>query len=116
MNSKSVYSILRRHLRNRLDLGMGKAMLETVLNPANPFDTRVRRTTRRWLGFFIFVGERCRAALFISTVRSEGKRWMTGLTRMECHYLHALPRSTHLAKNSGSYKCWKETYKSGRNL
>ena len=56
MNSKSVYSILRRHLRNRPDLGMGKAMLDTVLDPANPFDSRVRRTARRWFVFFIFVG------------------------------------------------------------
>ena len=56
MNSKSVYSILRRHLRNRPDLGMGKAMLDTVLDPANPFDSRVRRTARRWFVFFIFAG------------------------------------------------------------
>jgi hypothetical protein len=54
MNSKSVYSILRRHLRNRPDLGTGKAMLDTVLDPANPFDSRARR---RWFVFFIFVAD-----------------------------------------------------------
>lgn len=30
---------LRRHLSNRSDLGMGTAMLDTVLDPANPFDS-----------------------------------------------------------------------------
>ena len=56
MTSESVYSILRRHLRKRPDLGMGNAMLDTVLDPPNPFDSRVRRTPRRWFVLFIVVG------------------------------------------------------------
>jgi hypothetical protein len=56
MTSKWVYSILRRHPRNRPDLGMAKAVLHTVLDPANPFDSRVRRAPRCWFVFFILVG------------------------------------------------------------
>ena len=56
MTSKSVYGILRRHLRKQPDLGMGKGMLDGVLDPANPFDSGIRRTARRWFVLFALIG------------------------------------------------------------
>ena len=56
MRSKSVYGILRRYLRKQPDLGMGKAMLDGVLDPANPFDSRIRRTARRSFVLFALIG------------------------------------------------------------
>jgi drug/metabolite transporter (DMT)-like permease len=55
MTSNLVYGILQRRLRSRRDLGMGKALLDMVFHPANPFDKRRRRTPRHWFVFFIFV-------------------------------------------------------------
>ena len=54
--SKSAYGILRRHLRKEPDLGMGKAMLDGVLDSANPFDSGIRRTARRWFVLFALIG------------------------------------------------------------
>ena len=56
MRSKSVYGILRRYLRKQPDLGMGKAMLDGVLEPAKPFDSGIRRTARRWFVLFALIG------------------------------------------------------------
>jgi hypothetical protein len=56
MTSKSVYGIVRQHLRKQQDLGIGKAVLDGVLEPANPFDSRTRRTARRWFVLFAFIG------------------------------------------------------------
>ena len=55
MTSKSVYGILQRRLRSRRDLGMGKALVDMVFHPANPFDYQGRRTPRHWFVLFIFV-------------------------------------------------------------
>ena len=56
MTSKSVYLILRRHLRNQPDLGMCKAVLDWVLAPGSLFDSRIRRTARRWFVLFALIG------------------------------------------------------------
>ena len=56
MTSEAVYGILLRHLRNRRDLGMPRALLVGFLYPANPFDSSARRTPRQWFVFLILVG------------------------------------------------------------
>ena len=35
-------------MRNRPDIGLGKAMRDAVLDPANPFDRKAARPPRRW--------------------------------------------------------------------
>ena len=54
--SKEAYRTLRRHMCKQPDLGMGKAMLDGVLEPANPFDSGIRRTARRWFVLFALIG------------------------------------------------------------
>jgi len=56
MTSEAVYVILLRHLPTRRDLGMGRALLDGFLCPANPFDSSARRRPRQWFLFFILVG------------------------------------------------------------
>ena len=62
---KPVYSALSQYIRNRADIGAGKAMLESVLESANPFDPKAARPPRRWfvllsllaamlIGFFFY--------------------------------------------------------------
>ena len=50
--SKSVYSALGQYLSNRSDVGVGKAVREAVLEPANPFDPKAARPPRRWFVLF----------------------------------------------------------------
>ena len=63
--SKSVHSALSQYLINRSDVGVGKAVRDAVLEPANPFDPKAARPPRRWfvlfslltamaLGFFLY--------------------------------------------------------------
>jgi len=49
---KPVYSALSQYIRNRADIGAGKAMLEGVLEPVNPFDPKAARPPRRWFVLF----------------------------------------------------------------
>ena len=56
ITSKAVYVILRQYLRSRPNLGVGKAMLDAVLEPANPFDPCIRRTPRPWFVMLVVVG------------------------------------------------------------
>ena len=62
---KPVYNALSQHMRNRPDVGLGKATRDAVLDPANPFDSKAARPPRRWfvlmsllnamvLGFFLY--------------------------------------------------------------
>jgi len=62
---KPVYNALSQYVRNRADIGAGKAMLDGVLEAANPFDPKTARLPRRWfvlfslltamvLGFFLY--------------------------------------------------------------
>ena len=46
-DSKSVLSALGQYLSNRSDLGIGKAVCEAVLEPANPFAPKAARLPRR---------------------------------------------------------------------
>lgn len=54
--TKSVYVILRRYVGERSDLGIGKAVRDSVLEPPNPFDTKAARAPRRWFVLFILLG------------------------------------------------------------
>ena len=45
---KPVYNALSQYIRNRADLGAGKAMLDGVLESANPFDQKAARPPKRW--------------------------------------------------------------------
>ena len=45
---KPVYKALSQYMRNRPDVGLGKATRDAVLDPANPFDPKAARPPRRW--------------------------------------------------------------------
>jgi hypothetical protein len=49
---KSVYRVLGQYLSNRSDVGVGKAVREAVIEPANPFDPKAARPPRRWFVLF----------------------------------------------------------------
>jgi hypothetical protein len=54
--TKSVYGSLRQYLGERLDLGIGKATRDSVLEPPNPFDPKARRAPRQWFVLFVLLG------------------------------------------------------------
>lgn len=54
--TRSVYYILRQHLRERSDLGVGKAVHDSILEPPNPFDPKAARAPRRWFVLFVLLG------------------------------------------------------------
>ena len=54
--TKSVFGILRQYLRDRSDLGIGKAVRDSVLEPLIPFDTKAARAPRRWFVLFVLLG------------------------------------------------------------
>ena len=55
-----VHDVLRQYSRKRPDIGMGKALLDTVLEPGSPFDSKSHRQPKRWfvlsslLAFLLF--------------------------------------------------------------
>lgn len=46
------YSSLRQYLISRPDIGAFKALLNLVLEAANPFDLKAARSPRRWFVLF----------------------------------------------------------------
>jgi len=54
--TKSVCGVLRQSLRDRSDLGIGKAVRDFVLEPLNPFDSKAARAPRRWFVLFVLLG------------------------------------------------------------
>jgi len=54
--SKSVYGILRQYLNDRSDLGIGKAMRDSILEPLNPFDSKAAKAPRRWFVLVVVLG------------------------------------------------------------
>ena len=46
--SKSVHRALSQYLSNRSDVGVGKAVRDGMLEPANPFEPKATRLPRRW--------------------------------------------------------------------
>jgi hypothetical protein len=62
---KPVYNALSQYIRNRADIGAGRAMRDGVLEPSNPFERKAAKPPRRWfvllsllaamvLGFFVY--------------------------------------------------------------
>ena len=62
---KPVFDALSQYIRNRAGIGASKAMLDGVLESANPFDPKAARPPRRWfvllsllaamlIGFFFY--------------------------------------------------------------
>ena len=62
---KPIYNALSQYIRNRADIGAGKAMLAAVLEPSNPFERKAPRPPGRWfvllsllaamvVGFFLY--------------------------------------------------------------
>jgi hypothetical protein len=62
---KPVHNAMGQYIRNRADIGAGKAMLAGVLEPSNPFERKAARPHRRWFvllsllaamvfGFFVY--------------------------------------------------------------
>jgi len=49
---RQVYDALGQYFRNRPDVGVGKAVRDAVLEPANPFDPKAARRPRRWFVLF----------------------------------------------------------------
>jgi len=47
-NVKQVYESLRLYVHQRPDIGVGKGLLDCVLEPASPFDPERKRTPKRW--------------------------------------------------------------------
>ena len=45
---KPVYNALSQYIRNRADIGAGRAMPDSVLEPSNPFERKATRPPRRW--------------------------------------------------------------------
>lgn len=56
ISTKSVYDVLRQYLRQRPDLGCARAVLDSVLEPLNPFDPKARRAPRRWFVLLVLLG------------------------------------------------------------
>ena len=45
---EQVYDVLRQYARKRPDIGVGKALLDGVLEPASPFESKGARSLQRW--------------------------------------------------------------------
>lgn len=56
ISTESVYDVLRQYLRQRPDLGFAHAVLDSVLEPLNPFDPKARRAPRRWFVLLVLLG------------------------------------------------------------
>ena len=59
---KQVYDLLRQYVRKRPDIGVAKALLDGVLEPASPFVSKGMRSVKPWfvllslLGAFMIAG------------------------------------------------------------
>jgi hypothetical protein len=52
---KQVYELLRQDVRQRPDVGVGKGLLDCVLEPSSPFDPKSMRSPKRWFVLSVFV-------------------------------------------------------------
>jgi len=52
---ETVYHTLSQYIRDRADIGANKAVLDNVLEPANPFEREAARPPRRWFVLFCLV-------------------------------------------------------------
>lgn len=53
VTAREVYSLLHHSLSGRPDLGISKAIADTVLEPQNPFEPDATRRPQRW---FVLAG------------------------------------------------------------
>lgn len=60
--TKNVHAALCQYLRSRPEIGIFKAVCDSVLEPRNPFAPQVARTPRRWFVLFVVI-----AALLLAT-------------------------------------------------
>jgi hypothetical protein len=52
---KQVYELLGQYVRQRPDIGVGKGLLDCVLEPSSPFDSKSMRSPKRWFVLSVFV-------------------------------------------------------------
>jgi len=52
---KCVYDVTRQYARKRPDIGVGKALLDALLEPTSPFDPKGMRSPKRWFVLFSFL-------------------------------------------------------------
>jgi hypothetical protein len=52
---KHVYDVTRQYARKRPDLGVGKALLDALLESGSPFDSKGMRSPKRWFVLFSFL-------------------------------------------------------------
>jgi hypothetical protein len=43
-----VYALLKESVRNRRDLGLRRAIVDSVLDPENPFEPKTPRKPQKW--------------------------------------------------------------------
>ena len=55
LHAEKVYELLRQHLARRRDVGVGKGLLDCVLEPSSPFDPKNRRLPKRWFVLLVFL-------------------------------------------------------------
>jgi hypothetical protein len=55
LNAKKVYKSLRQYLRRRPDMGVAKGLLDCVLEPSSPFDSKSRRLPKRWFVLLVLL-------------------------------------------------------------
>ena len=67
---KQVYDLLRQYARNRPDIGVGKGLLERVLEPASPFDSKGMRSAKPWFVLLSVLG-----ALMITSLVYFNRLW-----------------------------------------
>ena len=52
---KHVYDVTRQYARKCPDLGVGKALLDALLESGSPFDSKGMRSPKRWFVLFSFL-------------------------------------------------------------
>lgn len=67
---KQVYDLLRQYARNRPDIGVGKGLLDSVLEPASPFGAKGPRSPKPWFVLLSVLG-----ALMIASLLYFNRLW-----------------------------------------
>ncbi len=52
---KYVYDVTRQYARKCPDIGVSKALLDALLEPTSPFDSKGMRAPKRWFVLFSFL-------------------------------------------------------------
>jgi hypothetical protein len=56
VTAKHVCDLLRQRMRQRADIGVGKALLDCVLESSSPFDSKSVRSPKRWFVLLLLLG------------------------------------------------------------